>query len=395
VLVVALCAPWLQRDVLPWLGVPAQGSPAVLAVVTLTCAAALDGLVRLIGSQRARLPGRLWGAPVHMPPEEAVLEVRGAAPFLELVRRQLEGAVKDSEQSAMQMVERMNAIHQISHRQFEHIQLTQADSLKLNEVIKDKLMADSQLSLILQMFVQKQEEDEASNLERIKRLQGVKALQPLVDMISVVARQTNFLAINAAIEAARAGESGRGFAVVAAEIRQLSIRTAEVAVDIASKIQVATAGIDQELSAATESDSHGSSTSKMRSVKADIDEMQARFADSMARMQLDRVIEEVKSGHQDIVDRLGDALAQLQAQDVMRQRVEHAQDGLIELNAHLQNIADQLHDKPWDPDGIATVKQRMQAQAEGYVMDSQRITHQQVMGSGVAAHHDLPKVELF
>jgi methyl-accepting chemotaxis protein len=372
----------------------AQGS--VMAALTLVFAAGLRLLaVALFKRRRASLPGRLWGGPVAMPAEQAVLEVRETVPFFELVRQQLDGAVKDSEKSALDMVERMNAIHKISHRQFEHIQITQTDSQKLSQVIKDKLMADTQLSSILQMFVQKQEEDVAANLERIKRLQGVKDLQPLVDVIAVVARQTNFLAINAAIEAARAGESGRGFAVVAAEIRQLSIRTAEVAVDIASKINVATAGIDQELAASTDSTGRGSSSNNMRRVLADIDDMQTRFAHSMEQMHLDRVIDEVKTGHQDIVDRLGDALAQVQGQDVMRQRIEHAQDSLSGMKAHLQRIADQLHDQPWDPDGIALGKQDMQSQAEGYVMDSQRVTHQKVMGSAPVVQRNLPKVELF
>jgi methyl-accepting chemotaxis protein len=255
------------------------------------------------------------------------------------------------------------------------------------------LLVDKQLGMILQMFVDKQEADVAVNLSRIKRLQEVQSLTTLVADISQVAKLTNILAINAAVEAARAGDAGRGFAVLAAEIRVLSNRTAEAAVNISAKIKSATEGIDDELRNATEVEERSSATGSMRKVIGDVDEMQERF--STACRGLLHIIEGVKTGHNNITTQLSEAMGQIQFQDVIRQRVEHVQKALEELNDHLQNMADQMVDKPWDQQTMVTLRQRLDEQVARYVMKSQIETHQSVTGKNNAPTDERPSIELF
>lgn len=62
-------------------------------------------------------------------------------------------------------------------------------------------------------------------------------IMSVADLITSVAEQTNLLALNAAIEAARAGEQGRGFAVVADQVRELSAKSNDSAVEIRALLE--------------------------------------------------------------------------------------------------------------------------------------------------------------
>jgi len=305
-----------------------------------------------------------WGRPRLMPREQAAEDMRHMSPYLGQLKTCLDQAMHASEEGAILVIEKMNTIHQVSIEQFERIRTTEAQGQALTQIMNDKAMVDTQLGSILQMFVENQEAEVEANLARLRRLQEVKDLGSMVEVIATVARQTNLMSINAAIEAARAGDSGRSFAVLATEIRELSNRTSAVAVDIGQRIEAATQGIDHELSRVTEASNRQTTAGNMRKVITDIAEMQQRFSDSMSHLRLPEVIEEIRTGHQAIAERLSDALGDLQSQDVAKQRIALVHHSLGDLDGHLQTMADQLLDQPWQPDAIMSVEDRLHALIE-------------------------------
>ncbi|MBB6523261.1 methyl-accepting chemotaxis protein [Pseudoteredinibacter isoporae] len=74
-----------------------------------------------------------------------------------------------------------------------------------------------------------------------------------LSIITEIADQTSLLALNAAIEAARAGEQGRGFAVVAEEVKALSNRTKEAAIEVSSTMSTFSSRVQEMVNKAESS----------------------------------------------------------------------------------------------------------------------------------------------
>jgi len=86
-----------------------------------------------------------------------------------------------------------------------------------------------------------QELSKQTNVAMDEINEQVESINQAIGLINQIAFQTNILSLNAAVEAATAGEQGKGFAVVAGEVRNLASRSSEVAHEIKTLVENATA----------------------------------------------------------------------------------------------------------------------------------------------------------
>jgi methyl-accepting chemotaxis protein len=95
------------------------------------------------------------------------------------------------------------------------------------------------------------------------------------------------------------------------------------------------------------------------------------------------------------VNRLSQALGHIQFQDVMRQRMEHVQEALLEMREHLLYLMRKPCDPAWDGSLDITFKAMLSDHLKKYRMASQTVTHLAISGGDAKADDSRPAIELF
>jgi methyl-accepting chemotaxis protein len=321
-------------------------------------------------------------------------DIKHCKPYIDVMHGQIGDSLAESEREVVVVIEQIDALNAKTGKQRERIAQSVKSAGELTENTQIRVENNREVIAAIELQLEVQTDEFKNNFERIQGLAGdVRALTPLIKVITSIAKQTNLLALNAEIEAARAGSTGRGFAVVALEVRKLAVLSTQAAADIATKINATCKRVDEEMSKAHASLEEHAASSAMNHLAADLGEMQLEFC-SNSQLLLE-VITEVDANYAETVTRLSEALGHIQFQDVMRQRLEHVQIALVEMRDHLLRLAKTPERPGWDGLFDTTFKGLLESHLSSYKMASQTATHLAVAGGAKSSSLDRPAIELF
>jgi methyl-accepting chemotaxis protein len=321
-------------------------------------------------------------------------DVEDSGLYIEVLHRQIGDSLAESECEVMKVIEQIGILNAQASEMRAHISQSIQSGKALTESTHQRVESNREVIAALEMQLQEQNAEMHSNFERIEGLAGeVRSLTPLIKVITSIAQQTSLLALNAEIEAARAGSAGRGFGVVAIEVRKLSVLSTQAAADIATKINSTCKRVDTEMAESKLSLEQYEANTGMHNLVTGLGEMQQEFSKNGELLL--KVISEVDSSYEECINRLSEALGHIQFQDVMRQRMGHVQEALLEMSEHLQELNAKPETPGWDGRLERTFQSILDAHLGQYRMASQSLTHLAVSGGTVAADQGRPAIELF
>ncbi|MBC8017411.1 MAG: hypothetical protein H7X83_02680 [Verrucomicrobia bacterium] len=306
---------------------------------------------------------------------------------------QLREAVGQTETAVLGVVGRMVTIHEQTSSQIDRIGSSSEQSGELIAVTNEQIQKNHQVIKALNAFSDSQISQLHDNLSRFQNLSAeMEQMRPLVSDIADIADRTNLLALNAAIEAARAGEAGRGFAVVADEVRRLSAQANKTAQEIADKIKLVAGQAQTETENAQRAISKNEDAHKFTALADNLTGIEARFINTSGH--LEEMIKGIDEANRIIVEEVSIVLGEIQFQDVLRQRLEHVNNGLDYQTDFAQQTLLWL-----EGNGESPAKQLNEHLAElkdKYVMQEQLSAHNAILGTTSSANGGSSmKIELF
>ncbi|NGR08049.1 chemotaxis protein [bacterium SGD-2] len=325
-------------------------------------------------------------------------ELQQLPQFNDVVRRQLNTVVQQTEKAAFDIISRLDAIDRVIEKLNDIVDSNAAVSSDMMASSQVRAAQNQQLIEKLNQYIgQRLEQAQADRARTEAFTERARSLTRFVQLIRDIAFQTNLLALNAAIEAARVGEAGRGFAVVAGEVRKLAQATDDAVEQIDSGIQNVVKEIEQQFQ---ENYSHST-------LRNEHDALQ-QFSAQLEQLGHDHrqlihqgaaTITQIRESSQALTAMFMDTLASVQFQDVTRQQIEHVVTALERLDEHACTLSRRLVLEA-DESTMRPLKELLHELYSAYVMHAQRHDHHAALrapadkASAPSTSAD-PKIELF
>ncbi|MEY4766294.1 MAG: hypothetical protein RI907_2967 [Pseudomonadota bacterium] len=296
-----------------------------------------------------------------------------------ILQKQVTVTIRTSETAVLEMVDRLNRVHQRSAELQRQIEDAVGRSRVLSQDSMHEADRNGQTVETLAAHQKAFVEARRQNQDRIRAVvDQVRHLTPLAALIADISRQTNLLSINASIEAARAGAEGAGFKVVAAEVRRLSAQTSQAAQQISDGIHAVAAAIDGELNASSALDSEGAA-GQLSELATHITHISQSLNEVVP--YLVNLSHSMDEGMQTMTIDIIDAMGHMQFQDINRQLLEQVESALGSLSDHSAALYALVGGNA--PPPPRALEELMSRWAEGYVMHEQRVAHAEVVGAEI------------
>lgn len=225
----------------------------------------------------------------------------------------------------------------------------------------------------------------SGNVQRVHEaaIGEIARLGELTAVIKDIARQTNLLSLNAAVVAASAGDAGRGFAVVADQVRGLSQQAAQAAVKIEHGLADARETMQQGLTDV----GLGEHIAEAERMVDDVTSLRSEY--EAMRVHYTELFRIVNGHNAQLATDIAEILGHVQFQDVVRQRLERAQDAMAQRLDVLQQLPDALN---IEAPGAGQLVRALAAAHATYVESESRHA---AAADPVGVASDGPKFELF
>jgi|LakMenEpi03Aug12_release.lakeMendotaPanAssembly.Ray.scaffolds.fasta_scaffold32154_5 methyl-accepting chemotaxis protein len=266
------------------------------------------------------------------------------------IDEQLQVVTFDTHQSALLLLDLMRHLSEDAESIVQYI--ANANEKNVSKMERDM---DNSVKFIIsiEQFIQKIQEipDKLrSDIVSIQAASGViDGLAHLVDSIKEISFQTDILAVNAAIQAAHAGEAGLGFKIVADEVRKLAVNSNNAAEMIEMGLEKARHTIQDGLKfkfldeIMLQMDSASQVMESVKQLQEGQEDMQQYYKTLFAVINKNNT----KLSHD-----ISEVLGSIQYEDVVRQRIERAQQVILERNELWRQVVEQL--STGEVDGLIT-----------------------------------------
>lgn len=322
-------------------------------------------------------------------------ELGSLKPYLEIMRRQIAGAVEVADSSVLGVIERIKTVHGLTSGQVDRIQESMLTSKVLVEVATQQSGNLNQLIKLVKEVIQSHLAELDSNIQRTESLfEEISGLKDLIETVGGIAGQSELLGLNGLIQAAHVRQAGAGFSVVASEMSKLSAKAAKASVDIELKINKLAQKMTSEIEALKRASEEVRATAqRLDRIIQDIRSFESQFAASTGN--LNGVIDGIHANNGQVVAELTEALGLIQFTDMVYQRMDHVDKALLDLHQHTQSMIDHLADESTEGALIPTLEDRMEKHRLNYVMTSQSEAHDAVLNSHSSGSVEGPAIELF